>query len=56
MTGDYDYDFLFLFQDLLKALKGLVVMSEQLEMMSNSLFNNQVPDLWAGKVSMMGTY
>ena len=27
-------------------------MSEQLEMMSNSLFNNQVPDLWAGKVSM----
>jgi len=35
--------------DLLKALKGLVVMSEQLEMMSNSLFNNQVPDLWAGK-------
>ncbi|XP_066927305.1 dynein axonemal heavy chain 1-like isoform X2 [Clytia hemisphaerica] len=36
-------------QDLLKALKGLVVMSEQLEMMSNSLFNNQVPDMWAGK-------
>lgn len=36
-------------QDLLKALKGLVVMSEQLEMMSNSLFINQVPDIWAGK-------
>ena len=39
-----------LIQDLLKALKGLVVMSEQLEMMSNSLFINQVPDIWAGKV------
>ena len=39
-----------LLQDLLKALKGLVVMSEQLEMMSNSLFINQVPDIWAGKV------
>ncbi|CAF0758924.1 unnamed protein product [Brachionus calyciflorus] len=34
-------------QDLLKALKGLVVMSQELEEMSNSLFNNQVPNLWA---------
>jgi len=36
-------------QDLLKALKGLVVMSESLEMTSNSIFINHVPDLWAGK-------
>lgn len=34
-------------QDLLKALKGLVVMSQELEDMSNSLFNNQVPNIWA---------
>lgn len=33
-------------QDLLKALKGLVVMSQELEAMSNSLFNNQVPTMW----------
>ena len=33
-------------QDLLKALRGLVVMSQELEAMSNSLFNNQVPWLW----------
>ena len=33
-------------QDLLKALKGLVVMSQELESMSTSLFNNQVPVLW----------
>jgi len=36
-------------QDLLKALKGLVVMSEALEMTSNSIFINHVPDMWAGK-------
>lgn len=36
--------------DLLKALKGLVVMSQALETMSNSLFNNSVPELWASKV------
>jgi dynein heavy chain len=35
--------------DVLKALKGLVVMSEDLEKLSNSLFNNQVPDMWAAK-------
>jgi dynein heavy chain len=34
-------------QDLLKALKGLVVMSQELEEMSKNLFNNQVPNLWA---------
>merc|ERR1719272_2317097 len=32
--------------ELKKALKGLVVMSEQLEKASNSLFNNMVPDMW----------
>jgi dynein heavy chain len=37
-------------QDLLKALKGLVVMSQQLEDMANSLFNNQVPTMWAKAV------
>ena len=36
-------------QDLLKALKGLVVMSEALETMSVSVFNNIVPDMWANK-------
>ena len=37
-------------RDLLKALKGLVVMSQQLETMSEKVFNNQVPELWASKV------
>lgn len=32
-----------------KALKGEVVMSEELEKMGTSLFNNQVPDMWAEK-------
>ncbi|XP_018331814.1 dynein heavy chain 1, axonemal-like [Agrilus planipennis] len=35
--------------DLLKALKGLVVMSEVLEKMSASLFRNAVPQIWASK-------
>nr|XP_046487754.1 dynein axonemal heavy chain 1-like [Neodiprion pinetum] len=35
--------------DLLKALRGLVVMSERLETMSGSLFNNKVPKIWADK-------
>ena len=35
----------------MKALKGLVVMSQALEEMSNSLFINQVPDMWGDKVS-----
>ena len=35
---------------LLKALKGLVVMSQALEEMANSLYINHVPDLWAAKV------
>lgn len=32
-----------------KALKGLIVMSEDMEKLSNSLFDNQVPKLWADK-------
>ena len=36
-------------RDLLKALKGLVVMSESLEKMANSLFLNQVPVQWTAK-------
>ena len=32
-----------------KALVGEVVMSEELELLSNSLFDNQVPKLWAEK-------
>ena len=36
--------------DLLKAIKGLVVMSESLEKMFNSLYINEVPALWSGKV------
>ncbi|EDQ91509.1 uncharacterized protein MONBRDRAFT_15298, partial [Monosiga brevicollis MX1] len=35
--------------DVLKALKGLVVMSEELERMANSLFVNKVPDMWSAK-------
>ncbi|ENN79658.1 hypothetical protein YQE_03893, partial [Dendroctonus ponderosae] len=35
--------------DLLKAVKGLVVMSETLEKMSLSLYTNLVPQLWANK-------
>lgn len=30
-----------------KALKGRIVMSEELDILSTALFNNQVPDLWA---------
>ena len=41
-------------KDLLKALKGLVVMSQSLEEMANSLFINHVPDMWAGKVCVTG--
>lgn len=36
-------------QDLLKALEGLVVMSDTLESMSISLFTNAVPTMWANK-------
>ncbi|KAL0028415.1 hypothetical protein WJX77_005025 [Trebouxia sp. C0004] len=33
-------------EELQKALQGLVVMSGELELMSTSLLNSQVPDLW----------
>ena len=36
--------------DLVKAVKGLVVMSQDLEKMANSLYMNTVPLKWAGKV------
>eukprot|EP00287_Rhodomonas_sp_CCMP768_P017680 CAMPEP_0202814326 /NCGR_PEP_ID=MMETSP1389-20130828/5482_1 /ASSEMBLY_ACC=CAM_ASM_000865 /TAXON_ID=302021 /ORGANISM="Rhodomonas sp., Strain CCMP768" /LENGTH=228 /DNA_ID=CAMNT_0049486081 /DNA_START=32 /DNA_END=718 /DNA_ORIENTATION=- len=32
--------------DILKALKGLVVMSDALDALGTSLFNNQVPEAW----------
>ena len=43
-------------KDLLKALKGLVVMSQELETMFNSLYNNSVPKLWANKVMYILCY
>jgi dynein heavy chain len=33
-------------KDVLKAMKGIVVMSESLELISTSVFNNQVPEAW----------
>ncbi|KAF4803390.1 hypothetical protein TURU_015827 [Turdus rufiventris] len=36
-------------KDLLKALKGLVVMSSRLELMASSLYNNTVPEMWNAK-------
>ncbi|XP_044254832.1 dynein axonemal heavy chain 1-like isoform X2 [Tribolium madens] len=36
-------------KDLLKAIKGLVVMSEALDKMATSLFSNIVPALWSSK-------
>jgi len=35
--------------NLKKGLKGLVVLSEDLESVGNSLFDNLVPSLWADK-------
>lgn len=32
-----------------KAVKGLVVMSDDLEQVANSLYDNQVPKMWAEK-------
>jgi hypothetical protein len=31
------------------AIKGMVVMSKDLEGLYNSIFNNQVPEMWAEK-------
>jgi len=36
-------------KDIRKALVGQVVMSEELDLMSNSMFNLQVPDMWMNK-------
>lgn len=36
-------------KELAKALKGLVVMSSSLEKVANSLYNNQVPEIWAAR-------
>jgi dynein heavy chain len=35
--------------NLKKALKGQVVMSEDLEKLSNSIYDNQVGKIWADK-------
>jgi len=35
--------------ETIKALKGLVVMSPDLEAVAFKLYDNQVPDMWAGK-------
>jgi len=32
-----------------KGLKGVIVLSEELEMLANSLYDNQVPAMWAEK-------
>jgi len=34
-------------KDFRKALKGAVVMTQELEVLGTQLFNNQVPDMWA---------
>eukprot|EP00921_Rhytidocystis_pertsovi_P005887 GHVQ01010065.1.p1 GENE.GHVQ01010065.1~~GHVQ01010065.1.p1 ORF type:complete len:574 (+),score=68.39 GHVQ01010065.1:316-2037(+) len=35
--------------EIKKAIKGLVVMSDELETMSNSIYDNQVPQMWASR-------
>lgn len=40
-------------QELLKAMKGLVVLSQALEEMSKSLFNNAVPVMWSKVVGVL---
>ena len=36
-------------RDLLKSLKGILLMSESLEMIAQALYNNQVPGAWMAK-------
>jgi len=36
-------------ENVRKALKGRIAMSEELEAITISLFNNQVPNMWADK-------
>jgi dynein heavy chain, axonemal len=36
-------------QELLRALKGSIVMPEQLEIVATSLFNNKIPTDWQSK-------
>lgn len=36
-------------QDLLKALKGLETMSEQLETIAINIYNNKIPTIWQSK-------
>ena len=36
-------------KEMMKALKGFVVMSQALESMGKSLYTNRVPELWASK-------
>jgi dynein heavy chain len=33
--------------DVKKALKGTILLSEELEFLSNSLYDNQVPVMWS---------
>lgn len=37
-------------RDLKKAIKGLIVMTEELEIMSVSLYDNQVPRRWSPSI------
>ena len=45
-AGECRYRYNRSLSDLLKALKGLVVMSSDLEAMGSSLYSNQVPAIW----------
>ena len=36
-------------KETIKAIKGLVVMSPELEAVASSMYDNQVPEMWAAK-------